>query len=95
VPTQRPDTAAPPWVLAWPVVTATLPRPAVVAVSLPPRVAIDVPWPRIRAAQDQPPPAPAVVRLAAPPQRPWRLTLPGGHPLRHPDLYDLPPRRRG
>ena len=87
-------TAAPPWTL-WvlPVVTITWPQSAVVAVSLPPRAAIDVPWPTVRVAQDQPPPAPQVIpATGAPPQGPWRLTLPNGHPLR--STWVPPPRRR-
>ena len=35
----------------------------------------------------RPPPAPSVIRLAAPPQGPWRLPFPHGHPLRDPLLY--------
>jgi len=86
-------TAAPPWPL-WvlPVVAVTRPQPPAIAITLPPRAAITVAWPRIRVARDQPPPAPRVIRLAAPPQGPWRLTLPNGHPLR---TRWLPPRRSG
>jgi hypothetical protein len=39
-------TAPPPWVLQCRVVTITLPQPAVVAVSLPPRVPVVLRWPR-------------------------------------------------
>jgi hypothetical protein len=67
-------TAEPPWVLACPVVI-TRPRPPVVAVSLVPQGTIGVPRPRVRVVQDRPPPAPAVVRLAARPQGPWRVPL--------------------
>ena len=75
-------TAVPPWVLAWHVVTATLPQPAVVARPAA-EGAIDVAWPRVRVVQDQPRPAPRAVRPHAPPQGPWRLPLPQGHPLRN------------
>ena len=68
-------TAGPPWTLSVPVVAITRPRPAVVAVSLPPRVAIGVPWPRRQVTRAAPPPAPRVIRLAAPPQGPWRQPL--------------------
>ena len=88
-------TAAPPWTLNQPTVTATLPRPAVVAVSLPPRAAIGVPWPRRQVTQAAPPPAPAVVHLAARPQGPRRLAFPDGHPLRHPLLYQQATAARG
>jgi hypothetical protein len=86
-------TAAPPWTL-WvlPVVAVSLPQPPAIAITVPPALAaITVAWPRVRAAQDRPPPAPRVIRLAAPPQRPWRLPFPNGHPLR---TTALPPRRR-
>jgi hypothetical protein len=87
-----PDPEPPPWVLREHIVTVSLAQPPVVAVTLPPRAVIGVPWPPVKVTQDQPPPAPRVIALAAPPQGPWRLPLPGGHPLRNPDLYDLPPR---
>ena len=88
-------TAAPPWVLACPVVTITRPPPAVVAVSLPPSAAIDVAWPRIRVTGAAPPPAPRVIHLAARPQGPVRLAFPAGHPLRHPLLYQQATAARG
>ena len=89
-------TAAPPWVLACPVVTITRPQPPAISATLPPRAAaIDVPWPRIRVAQDQPPPAPRVIQLAARPQRPWRQPLPNGHPLRNPLLHQQAAAARG
>ena len=75
------------WVLQ--VVTISRPQPAVVAASLPPKVAITVPWP-LRVTQPCPPPAPRVTRLAARPQGPWRLPFPQGHPLRN---VVLPARR--
>ena len=85
----------PPWTLSQPVVTITRPRPPAIVTTLPPRAAIDVAWPRIRVAQDQPPPAPSVVRLTAPPQRPWRLAFPRGHPLRNPLLNQQATAARG
>jgi hypothetical protein len=54
--------------------------------------AITVAWPRIRVAQDQPPPAPSVIHFAAPPQGPWRLPLPPV--VRYMLSNPLPPRRR-
>jgi len=68
--------AAPPWVLQCPVVTITRPQSPAIGVTLPPRAAIDVPWPRCRVTGAAPPPPPRVIRLAAPPQGPWRLPLP-------------------
>ena len=89
-------TAAPPQPLfGWPVVTAALPRPAVVAVSLPTmtrRLRAVAPAPGHPAA---PPPAPAVVHLAARPQGPVRLAFPAGHPLRNPLLYQQATAARG
>jgi len=82
-------TVAPPWVLRCPVVTITRPQPAVVAVSLPPRVPVVLRWPPLRVTGHIPP-APGVIRLHAPPQGPWRLPLPQGHPLRN---MVLPARR--
>ena len=87
----RPGGVTPLWVLQ--VVTISRPQPAVVAASLPPRVAITARWPPRRVTQPCPPPAPRVIRPAAPPQGPWRLAIPPGHPLRNMDLYDLPPRK--
>ena len=84
-------TVAPPWVLQCPVVTITRPQPAVVAVSLPPRAAITVPWPRCRVTGAAPPPPPRTIRLTAPPQSPWRMPLPGG--LRYMLAHPLPARR--
>ncbi len=81
-------TAAPPWVLQCTVVTITRPQPPAIGITLPPRAAIDVAWPRGRVAQDWPPPAPRVIRLAARPQRPARQPCPQ---LRN---MALPPRRR-
>jgi hypothetical protein len=75
-------TAPPPWVLQCRVVTITLPQAAVVAVSLLPRVPVVLRWPPLRVTGHIPP-APGVIRLAAPPQGPWRLPLPQGHPLRN------------
>ena len=85
-------TAAPPWTL-WcrPAVTATLPEPPPIVITARTPAAITVAWPTVRVAQDRPPPAPRVVRLAARPQGPWRQPLPNGHPLR---TMALPPRRR-
>lgn len=81
-------TAAPPWVLQVTVVTATLPRPPAIGITVPPAPAvITVAWPG-RVVQDRPPPAPRVIRLAARPQRRVRQPCPQ---LRN---MDLPPRRR-
>ena len=66
-------TAAPPRVLREHVVTITRPQPPAI---------ITVAWPTVRVTQDQPPPAPRVIRLTAPPQGPWRVPFPQGHPLR-------------
>ena len=71
-------TTGPPWTLNVPVVTIARPQPPAVGITLPPRAAIDVPWPRCRVTQAEPPRPPRVVRLATPPQGPWRLPLPGG-----------------
>jgi hypothetical protein len=86
---EQPD---PPWVLQRHVVTVTRPQPPAIGITLPPTVAIDVSWPVVKVTGDPPPPPPRVIRLAAPPQGPWRLPFPGGHPLRNMALYDLPPR---
>ncbi len=89
-------TAAPPRVLREYVVTITRPQPPAIAITLPPApAAITVAWPRIRVTTDQPPPAPAVIRLAARPQGPWRQPLPNGHPLRNPLLYQQATAARG
>ncbi len=81
--------AGPPWVLNERTVEVGWPpaEPAVVAVSLPPRAAIGVLWPRCRVSGAALPPPPRVIRLAARPQGPWRLPFPQGHPLRNPNLY--------
>ena len=89
-------TAAPPRVLREYVVTITRPQPPPIAITLPPTPAvITVAWPTVRVTGDRPPPAPAVVRLAARPQRPWRLAFPRGHPLRNPLLYQQATAARG
>ena len=76
-------TAAPPWTLNVPVVTITRPQPPAIGITAPRTPAvITVAWPRGRVTQDQPPPAPRVIRLTAPPQGPWRVPFPQGHPLR-------------
>ena len=67
---------APPLVLSERIVTITRPQPAPISVSLPPRVTIDVPWPRLRVTGASIPPAPGVIRLHGPPQGPWRQPLP-------------------
>jgi hypothetical protein len=86
-------TAAPPRVFREHVVAATLPQPADIEVTVRPTpAAITVAWPVVRVTQDQPPPAPRLIRLAASPQGPWRLPLPNGHPLR--STWVPPPRRR-
>jgi hypothetical protein len=78
-----PDPEPPPWVLACPVVTIPRPQPPAIGITAPRTpAAITVAWPRVRVTQDQPPPAPRVIRLTAPPQGPWRLPFPQGHPLR-------------
>jgi hypothetical protein len=67
----------PPWTLNQPVVTITRPQPPPIVITAPPApAAITVAWPRVRVTQDRPPPAPRVIRLAAPPQGPWRLPCP-------------------
>ena len=76
-------TRPPPWVLTCPVVTTTRPQPPPIGITAPqPPAAITVAWPRVRVTQDQPPPAPRVIRLTAPSQGPWRVPFPQGHPLR-------------
>lgn len=90
-------TAAPPRAL-WreTVVTATLPQPPAIEVTVRPTPAVvTVPWPRIRVTGDQPPPAPRVVHLAARPQGPVRLAFPDGHPLRNPLLHQQATAARG
>jgi hypothetical protein len=87
--------SGPPWVLRCPVVAVTRPQPPAIGITVRTPAAITVPWPPLRVTQPCPPPAPSVIRLAARPQGPWRLPFPQGHPLRNPDLYDLPSRRRG
>jgi hypothetical protein len=77
----------PPWTLNELVVDAALPGPPAVKAALPPSLVIAVEWPRCRVTGAAPPPPPRVIRLAARPQGPWRLTFPQGHPLRNPDLY--------
>ena len=76
--------SGPPWVLQCPVVTITRPQPAVVAASLPPRVAtITVRWPPCRVTGPVPPPPPRVILLHGPPRGvPGVWPLPPGHPLR-------------
>jgi hypothetical protein len=86
-------TAAPPRVFREHVVTATLPRPADMEVTVRPTPAVvTVAWPVVGVTQDRPPPAPSVIPPAAPRQVSWRLPLPGGHPLR--STWVPPPRRR-
>ena len=83
------DPKPPPWVLQCPVVTTTRPEPPPIGITAPQTpAAITVTWPRVRVTQDQPPPAPRVIRLAAPPQHPAR------HPCPQLRNMDLPPRRR-
>ncbi len=89
-------TAAPLGVFQCPVVTITRPRPPAITITAPPApAAITVAWPRGNVTQDRPPPAPRVIRLAARPQRPWRLAFPNGHPLRHPLLHQQATAARG
>jgi hypothetical protein len=86
---QQPSPRKPPLVLQCPVVPITRPQPPAIGITAPPTLAIiTVAWPRVRVVQDQPPPAPRVIRLAARPQRPVRQPCPQ---LRN---MDLPPRRR-
>ena len=66
------------------VVTITRPQPAAIAIILPPPAAITVAWPPVRVTGDRPPPAPRVVRLAAPPQGPRAPDLPPRPPAAHP-----------
>lgn len=82
----EPEPAGPPWVLNCRTVVVALPEPPAVAAVLPPRVPVTVAWPRVRVTGDRLPPPPGVIRLAAPPQGPWRLPLPGGlvYMLAHP-----------
>ncbi len=62
--------------LSEPVVTITRPEAPAIDAPVPrPPAAITVAWPRGRVTQDRPPPPPRVVRLAVPPQGPWRLPL--------------------
>ena len=83
-------TRPPPWTLNEPIVKITRPGPAIVNITRRTPTAITVAWPPVRVTGDPPPPAPGVIRLAAPPQGPWRLPLPQGHPLRN----MAPPARR-
>ena len=83
--------AEPPWTLNEPVATVTLPLEAAVQIAQRAAEPVEIEWPRVRVTQDQPPPAPPVVRLAAPPQGPWRMPLPPV--LRHLLAGPLPPRR--
>ena len=83
-------TAPPPLVLRWPVVEIARPQPPPVSITARAPAVVIVAWPRVRVVGDRPPPAPRMIRLAAPPQGPWRLTFPQGHPLRNMELYDLP-----
>ncbi len=69
-------TLPPPWVLQWAVVTVTRPQPPPVSITARTPAVVTVAWPRVRVAGDRPPPAPRVIRLAAPPRGPWRLPLP-------------------
>jgi hypothetical protein len=85
-------TAAPPRVLREHVVAITRPQPPAISITVPRTPAITVAWPTVRVTQDRPPPAHRPIRLAAPPQGPWRLPLPNGHPLR--STWVPPPRRR-
>ena len=83
----EPEPAAPPLVLQWLVVAITRPQPPPVSITLPPSPAvIAVEWPRVRVTGAAPPCPPRVIRLAAPPQGPWRMRLPGGlvYMLAHP-----------
>jgi hypothetical protein len=83
--------AAPwPWVLNCPVVSATLPQPGTIKVTLPQPAPTEVRWPRIRVTGEPPPPPPRVIHLGSVAAgRPFRVPLPGGHPLRN--LFDPPP----
>ena len=84
-------TRPPPWTLSVPVVEITRPpaEPAEVRWP-PPGAAIDVPWPRTRVTGGELPPPPRVIRLAAPPQGPWRLPL--SPALRYMLAHPLPAR---
>jgi len=66
----------PPWTLTVPVVEITRPQPPPVSITARTPAVVTVAWPRVRVVGDRPPPAPAVIKLAAPPQGPWRLPLP-------------------
>ena len=85
-------TAAPPWVLACAELTITRPQPPAIDITLPPRVAIDVPWPRRQVTHATPPPAPRLIQPAVPPQGPWRMPL--AAVVRDLLASPLPPRRR-
>ena len=82
-------TTGPPWVLNEPVVTVTRPQPPVTVAILPLGTVIGVPWPRCRVTGAAPPPPPRV-RLATPPQGPWRVALPPA--LRYMLAHPLPAR---
>jgi hypothetical protein len=82
----------PPWTLNEPIVKITRPGPAVVNITRRTPAAITVAWPPVRVTQDQPPPPPGVIRLAAPPQHPARQPLPPV--LRDMLSNPLPSRRR-
>jgi hypothetical protein len=85
-------TAGPPWVLACPVVAITRPQPPDIEVAVRPTPAVvTVAWPRVRVTGDRlVHRGERVIRLPAPPQGPWRLPLPQGHPLRR--IWSPPPR---
>lgn len=71
-------TTGPPWVLSEPVVTVIRPFTPDISTTLPPMSGVDigVPWPRCRVTGAEPPRPPRVIRVAVPPQGPWRLPLP-------------------
>lgn len=84
-----PEPAAPPLVLRCPVVAITRTQPPPVSITARTPAAVTVAWPRVRVAGDRlvggefsplaaftSPPAPRVIRLAAPPRGPWRVPLP-------------------
>ena len=71
-----PEPAAPPLVLRCPVVAITRTQPPPVSITARTPAVVTVAWPRVRVVGDRPPPAPRVIRLAAPPRGPWRVSLP-------------------
>ena len=69
----------PPFVLNERVVTITRPQPPPISVTLPLDCTLSAPWPPRQVARAEPPrplPERDVIRLATPPQGPWRWRLP-------------------